>query len=301
MRALGHLISAGTMLGALVLTGACTAANTERTPIYDESADARTLIDEALQRASADNKRVLIQWGGNWCGWCYKLHDLFQNDADIAQALASEYEVVMVDSNKNEALARSLGTRFEGVPYLTILDADGKKLTDQETGALEEGDHHVPAKVLAFLNDWKPAQVDANKVFRAAQRAAAADEKLVFVRFSTPTCGWCKRLDAFLKTELAARVLAPRFVFVKIDEARMAKGSKLRSSLGSREGGVPWFAFTDAQGTPLTTSDSPEGNVGFPARPNEIEHFLQMIKLTIPGVTPAALDEVAEYLRAHGA
>jgi hypothetical protein len=27
-------------------------------------------------------------------------------------------------------------------------------LTTQDTGKLEEGDHHDPKKVLAFLNEW---------------------------------------------------------------------------------------------------------------------------------------------------
>src|SRR5262249_23051927 len=43
-----------------------------RTPIYDETADARAEIDAALSRAQYDHKRVLVKFGGNWCGWCFK-------------------------------------------------------------------------------------------------------------------------------------------------------------------------------------------------------------------------------------
>lgn len=41
-----------------------------------------------------------------------------------------------------------------GLPVIVILDADGKVLTTQDTGKLEEGDHHDPKKVLAFLGEW---------------------------------------------------------------------------------------------------------------------------------------------------
>ena len=41
-----------------------------------------------------------------------------------------------------------------GLPVIVILDADGKALVTQDTGKLEEGDHHDPKKVLAFLNEW---------------------------------------------------------------------------------------------------------------------------------------------------
>jgi thioredoxin-related protein len=295
-----HVVSAGAFLSATIVTAALAATVADRKPIYDEKADARALIDQAVRRAKAENKHVLIQWGGNWCGWCYKLHDLFQSDEEINRVLTFEYEVVMVDSNTNEALAKSMGTKFEGVPYLTVLDANGKKLTDQDTAALEEGDHHAPAKVLEFLNKWRPASIDAYDVLKAAQRNAATEGKLVFVRFSTPTCGWCKRLDAFLETDAAKRILAPRYVFAKIDQARMIHGDELRRRLGSRDGGVPWFAFTDADGKSLATSDGPEGNIGFPAQPREIGHFLKMVKQTYPGVSQPALDEMAEYFRAHG-
>jgi hypothetical protein len=37
-----------------------------------------------------------------------------------------------------------------------ILDSQGKHLTTKDTGELEEGDHHSPEKVLAFLNQWSP-------------------------------------------------------------------------------------------------------------------------------------------------
>ena len=42
-----------------------------------------------------------------------------------------------------------------GLPVLVVLDSDGKRLTIQETGQLEAGNHHDPAKVLAFLEKWK--------------------------------------------------------------------------------------------------------------------------------------------------
>jgi hypothetical protein len=41
-----------------------------------------------------------------------------------------------------------------GLPVLVVLDAEGKQLVTQDTGKLEEGDHHNPRKVLAFLDEW---------------------------------------------------------------------------------------------------------------------------------------------------
>lgn len=153
-------------VAALMLSGLCFSAIGAETPskaarpaIYDEQADAAKQIADGLAVAKKENKRVLLQFGANWCGWCHKLHRLFQSDTDIAAKLKEAYVVVMVDVNKghNSDINKKYGnpTRF-GLPVIVILDADGKVLTTQDTGKLEQGDHHDPTKVLAFLKEWAP-------------------------------------------------------------------------------------------------------------------------------------------------
>ena len=34
---------------------------------------------------------MLLQFGANWCGWCHKLHGLFEEDKRIAEKLKSDY------------------------------------------------------------------------------------------------------------------------------------------------------------------------------------------------------------------
>jgi thiol-disulfide isomerase/thioredoxin len=129
--------------------------------IYDESADGSKQISEALVMAKKENKHILLQFGANWCSWCHKLHKLFDSDNRIAGELKSSYVVVLIDVNKehNKDIDTKYGnpTRF-GLPVIVILDADGKQLTTQDTGKLEEGDHHDPEKVAAFLREWSPKQ-----------------------------------------------------------------------------------------------------------------------------------------------
>jgi hypothetical protein len=39
---------------------------TARAPIFDEKADGRVQISEAVARAKRENRRVLVEWGANW-------------------------------------------------------------------------------------------------------------------------------------------------------------------------------------------------------------------------------------------
>ena len=55
----------------------------------------------------------------------------------------------------NAALNARLGDPVaQGLPVLVVFDADGRPLVTQETGALEAGKAHDPAKVRAFLEKW---------------------------------------------------------------------------------------------------------------------------------------------------
>jgi thiol:disulfide interchange protein len=138
-------------------------AKPNRPPIYDTKADGGKQITEALATAKREHKNVLLQFGANWCGWCHKLHNLFHSDKDIAAFLKANYVVVLIEVDKvdgkqhNADINERYGNpcRF-GLPALVVLDADGKQLTTQNTGKLEEGDHHDRAKVLAFLKEWVP-------------------------------------------------------------------------------------------------------------------------------------------------
>jgi len=136
---------------------------TNRPAIYDQRADGSEQIADALAQAKREGKHVLLQFGANWCGWCHKLHRLFKNDKDIAAFLEANYVLVLVDVDKVEGKEHNadVNERFGnpcqfGLPALVVLDADGKKLTMQDSGKLEEGDHHDPKKVMNFLRDWSP-------------------------------------------------------------------------------------------------------------------------------------------------
>ena len=130
-----------------------------RPDIYDEKADGTKQIAEALAMAKQEGKHVLLQFGANWCGWCHKLHTLFETDKAIAEKLKSSYVVVLIDVNKdhNKDVDQKYGHPMQfGLPALVVLDGYGKQLVTQDSGKLEAGDHHDPEKVLTFLKEWAP-------------------------------------------------------------------------------------------------------------------------------------------------
>jgi len=131
--------------------------------IYDVRADGSAQVAAALTRAAAEHKRVILDFGANWCIWCRRLHSTIERDPAVSRALERDFVVVMVDVNTRNGPRRNadVNERYgnpvrHGIPVLVVLGSDGKQLATKDTGELEEGDGHSPAKIAAFLAAWAP-------------------------------------------------------------------------------------------------------------------------------------------------
>ena len=280
--------------------------------VYDEKADAKADVEKALRLAKKDNQRVLIQWGGNWCSWCILLNDRFKKDPKLAKELLYEYRVVHVDighNDKNLDLAKRFEATFTGgVPFLTVLDAEGKVLANQRTDPFEtknadgkEGKNgHDPVKLLAFLKEHEAKPLQAEAVMQSGLAEAAKSDRLVLLHFGAPWCGWCRRLEAWMARPEIATILEKEFVDLKIDVDRMPGGKAILDGYNAKAKGIPWFAFVDSKGKAVAMSDDAKGNnIGFPSEPEEIKHFTKMLETTHRKLTQADIEQLAASLRAE--
>ena len=286
------------------------AVKAPRPAIYDETAEASTQVAAAIQRAKADRTRVLIQWGANWCGWCHLLHDHFASNPEVARKLLYEYEVVLVDvgrMNKNLDLAAQYAADFKssGIPYLTILDAEGNIVANQETGSLElpanpagtSKPGHDVAKVLKFLTQHQAPYVEAQSILQDGLQRARTEGKTILLHFGAPWCGWCRRLETWMARPEVNAVLERYFVLVKIDVDRtVGGGAMMEQYTKGAKTGIPWFAFLDGDSRVIATSESPKGNIGCPHAPQELEAFSTMLRLASPAMTADEISGILSFL-----
>ncbi len=261
----------------------------ERKAIYDEEADAKAQIAAALAEAKKENRRVLIQWGANWCHWCHVLHDVFASDEDVRRKLLYEYDVVLVDVGKfdtNMELAKRYGAdlKANGVPFLTVLDAEGKPLANRETGSLEAGDKHDVKKVLGFLEKHQAKYLKAEDLYADALKRAQTSNRAVFLHFGAPWCGWCHRLEDWMERPAVAKVMAKHFVDLKIDTDRTIGGADLLASYRGEGGGIPWWVFLNGEGDALAHSGIGDANLGCPWTDEELAGFGKCLKQAAPDI-----------------
>lgn len=80
-----------------------------------------TGFEEALDRARAENRLVLVDVYTDWCGWCKKLDREVFADARVASA-AKDLVAVRVNAEKG---GEKVAERFDVQGYPTVLFVDG--------------------------------------------------------------------------------------------------------------------------------------------------------------------------------
>ena len=123
--------------------------------LYSETADPAADIAAAEAAARPQGKRILLDFGGNWCGDCQVL-DYYYHGGANADLLAKYYVVVHIDighMDHNVATAEKYHVPItRGVPALAVLDDHGKLLYTEQP---KEFEHTSPEAIHAFLEHWK--------------------------------------------------------------------------------------------------------------------------------------------------
>ena len=123
--------------------------------LYSESADPAADIAAAQRVARREHKRILLDFGGNWCRDC-QLLDIYYREPKSAEILTQHYVVVHVDighMDHNVETADKYHVPIRrGVPALAVLDARGDLVYVERE---KEFEHTSAEAVQAFLERWK--------------------------------------------------------------------------------------------------------------------------------------------------
>ena len=129
-------------------------------PLYPEASRAAADIDAAMKEAARAHKRVLVDFGGNWCGDC-KVLDINLKKPENAALLDKRYVVVHVNVGDkgitdNFEVAERYGIPLrKGVPALAVLEPDGRVVYSQKNGEFESMRRMDPQSVNDFLVKWQ--------------------------------------------------------------------------------------------------------------------------------------------------
>ena len=133
---------------------------TAKTDLYPVNADAKKEIEAALKTAAAENKRVILIFGGNWCYDCHVL-DQALHEGEAAKIVKENFLLVHVDigeGDKNLDLIKKYETTLGfGVPTVVIINDEGRVVYSSTKGEFEAARQMMKKDLVAFLKKWKPA------------------------------------------------------------------------------------------------------------------------------------------------
>ena len=129
-----------------------------RKHLYSAEANPKSDIAAALKQASLEHKRVILDFGGDWCGDCQVL-DIYLHQSPNLELFDKNFLLVHVDIgqfDKNLDIAEKYNIPLKkGVPALAVLDADGQLLYSQQAAEFGDMRYMYQNSVTDFLSKWK--------------------------------------------------------------------------------------------------------------------------------------------------
>ena len=129
--------------------------------IYPAPEQAAADLAGALKVAMAQHRRVLLDFGGDWCTDCLVLDSYF-HDSSNKPILDANFVLVHINVghlDQNLKLAERYQVPLnKGVPALAVLNARGKLLYSQRSGEFEPMRRMESSAVTQFLMQWTPGR-----------------------------------------------------------------------------------------------------------------------------------------------
>jgi thiol-disulfide isomerase/thioredoxin len=133
--------------------------------IYPAPEQAQADLTAALKDAAAQHRRVIVDFGGNWCTDCHVL-DVYMHDSANQPLIDANFFVVHINVGRidqNLDIAERYGIPLKnGVPAIAVLSSRGKLLYSQTGGEFKDMRHMDSTALTAFLQRWKPAAHDSS-------------------------------------------------------------------------------------------------------------------------------------------
>jgi thioredoxin 1 len=122
--------------------------------LYDEEADAHADVAAAFAAAKADGKRVLLDFGADWCPDCHVLAAHLES-ANGRAMIERSFHVVRIDVgywDHNLDVAEQFGSPIDnGIPAVVVLEADRTIVGSSADGFLANARVMTEKQVLDYL------------------------------------------------------------------------------------------------------------------------------------------------------
>jgi len=132
---------------------------------FDPTRNSKIDLQMAIANAQADGKRIILDVGGEWCGWCRYMDKFFTQNPKLAKMRDENFvwlKINMSEENENKEFL-ALYPTIKGYPHIFVLEKDGAFLHSQDTAEFEDKESYNLKKFTEFLQKWSPVKESSSK------------------------------------------------------------------------------------------------------------------------------------------
>ncbi len=154
----------------------------------------------------------------------------------------------------------------------------------------------------------------ADVILKTAQKQARKKGKNVFIMWHASWCGWCHRMDSLMNDEDVKQYFDDSFIIehmvVKENEKNKylenPGAAELLATYNGDKAGIPFWVVLDKKGNLIADSfmrpegvglDEPGQNTGCPARQDEVDYWIKVLKTTTDISDEGLVKIAAKFLK----
>lgn len=131
---------------------------------YDPTRDAFQDGRDAIKLATATNRRILIEVGGDWCKWCHILDQFLNKHSKIKKQMHETFVLLKVnvsEENKNREFLKVFPATF-GYPHMYVTESNGKLFLSKDTAEFLVNHKYSVQRFEEFFKRWAIKKKNAN-------------------------------------------------------------------------------------------------------------------------------------------
>ncbi len=124
--------------------------------IFDRNGDFESQLEQALGEARMTGKRILVEFGGDWCAWSGKMHRVLES-LKFKALLQQKFIFLRCYAGEDGECAFPdylEFPEFSSIPYFVLLNEHGEIIARQRSEPFEFFRWYKKYQIYSFLERW---------------------------------------------------------------------------------------------------------------------------------------------------